>query len=329
MKTNITALEFFDGSILPIEKGEEISVNTKYYTIWKDKYITIPESITNFMILDFISHKVKCSEKFFNYVENDKLMFLKDINVIYDDKLNLFDSNFRRPAYWMRGKPVTSEQALEIISKTDTFFYNNPNHCSISFFASWWFDSCHYPYMYGWCRPDGRIGLDSITQKWSTAQEFIVDAIQLLYNFPYLDMIFIIWSSEEEQIFNQLHTNSYKKEYEFSECFMDNINQFIQCGLYIHDNCVELLNPVNTWDIFCKYNRLYGDDPITYVSKYNMFTKTKWVNQKYLRKCLEINKIDKSLLEFREYKYPSFDVEKELKRIAQRYKILLHTNGRR
>ena len=320
MKT--TALEFFGGSMLPINKGEEISVNTRYYTIWEDKYIIIPEKEKNYIIYDFIDFKDECTERYFNYIENDKLIFLKDINVIYDDKLNLFDSCRPRPAYWMRGKPVSPNQALEIISKTDNFFDDNPNRCPINFFDSWWFDSHHYPYMYGWCRPDGRIGLDSITQRWPNAQEFVVDSVNLLYNFPYLNMIFIIWNSEEESLFSETYLNLYREKYYFADCFIENISSFIECGLYIHDNCIELLNAENTWNIFYKYNKLYGDEPITYNSFYNMITKTKWIDEEYFLKCLEVNKLDKNLFKFEDFKCSCFDTKIELQNINKRYEIL-------
>lgn len=172
------------------------------------------------------------------------------------------------------------------------------------------------------CRPDGRIGLDSITQRWPNAQEFVVDSVNLLYNFPYLNMIFIIWNSEEESLFSETYLNLYREKYYFADCFIENISSFIEYGLYIHDNCIELLNAENTWNIFYEYNKLYGDEPITYNCFYNTITKTKWIDEEYFLKCLEVNKLNKNLFKFEDFKSSCFDTKIELENINKRYKIL-------
>ena len=50
-------------------------------------------------------------------------MNTEEVKVIVDKEVEGFDSDVRRPHYRMRGKPVTPEQAFEIICRTDSFFW--------------------------------------------------------------------------------------------------------------------------------------------------------------------------------------------------------------
>lgn len=195
------------------------------------------------------------------------------------------ETSFRRPAYWMRGKPVTPEQAFEIIRRTDNYFSWNKaggqmsgppkDFLSIYTIDSWWFDN-HYPSCYGWCRPDGRIGLDSITQRWPLQKEFIKDGLTLLAAFPFLDMILLLWDSEEEFGFEETPGQPFEMPP-------------IRYGVYFHRQTVRILPPHQAWRIFCYYQLLYGEDPVTYLSEYNDISGKDWVDKDYLKRCLRAN----------------------------------------
>jgi len=107
-----------------------------------------------------------------------------------------FNSSVRRPYYRMRGKPVTEEQAFEIIRKTDHYDYDTcrPIHDRIMkgrvencHFKNLWFDKHHYPLQYGWAHPDGTIGINSITDRFPTFLEFLRELLAYQKAFPFLD----------------------------------------------------------------------------------------------------------------------------------------------
>ena len=47
----------------------------------------------------------------------------QNIQVITDPEVAGIDFNVKRPYFRMRGRPVTEEQAFDIIRRTDTFFH--------------------------------------------------------------------------------------------------------------------------------------------------------------------------------------------------------------
>ena len=53
-----------------------------------------------------------------------------------------------------------------------------------------------------------------------------------------------------------------------------------------------------------------------------MITKTKWIDEEYFLKCLEVNKLDKNLFKFEDFKCSCFDTKIELQNINKRYEIL-------
>ena len=278
-----------------------------------DSYIFISENNSELIQIDTSTNKNEISltchclttnmAEFFNYTSKPvKLFFGKDqrkqykllpqqAQMVFKKELalpsNIPQTYRRRPAYWMRGKPVTEEQAFEIIRRTDNFFnfYAAQTNCIVPVytFDSWWFDN-HFPEYYGWCRPDGRIGLDSITQRWPTQKSFILDGATLLKEFPFLDMIFLLWDSEEEMAFSP------------SELENEGMPP-LHYDVYIHNQTVEILPPHQAWQVFCQYQLLYGDDLITYTSEYNQATGQKWVDTEYLKKCLLADGIEEECIE--------------------------------
>lgn len=206
-----------------------------------------------------------------HYVPLEALRPLMDFKVRAQADMASYSSENRRPAYWMRGKPVTPEQAQEIIRRTDRFF-SGRDHVFVENFDSWWFHPNHFPAMYGWCRPDGRIGLDSITQPYPDAWTLARDAYRLLSAFPFLDFILLIWNTEEELGF---------RPYELETQGMPQP----ECGVHIHDNCVEFLCPKTAWERFCLYHRKYGESPVTYLSEYNQEQGENRVSREYLERC--------------------------------------------
>lgn len=96
-----------------------------------------------------------------------------------DEALFEYDTDTRRPYYRLRGKPVTEEQAMDIIRRTDRFLGDmneievHPDYAGGGHFDTWMFDHHHYPMLYSWCHVDGTIGLNGITYKYPDALELI------------------------------------------------------------------------------------------------------------------------------------------------------------
>lgn len=91
-----------------------------------------------------------------------------------------WDSCARRPYYRMRGKPVTKEQAAEIKRQSD---FRSEESNLMNFFD--------------WCREDGFIGGDGMTQKWPTSFEFLWDMFIIASEFDYLDLFIAITDMNE------------------------------------------------------------------------------------------------------------------------------------
>lgn len=207
---------------------------------------------------------------------------LRSVTVRYEDDLCHWESTTKKPAFWMRGKPVTPQQALAMIRRTDSVFgalpvwgmwrrtpLQVPDYLSLYSLKSSWFDEFHF----GWCRPDGRIGMDSVMEGTPDARELILDGIRLLQTFPFLNLILLIWDAHGEWEFQprQLATEGMPA---------------IACGMHLHDGTVELLGGASAWAVFCQYQRDYGEEPVRYWDGYNAKTGTRVVDRAYLDACL-------------------------------------------
>lgn len=212
---------------------------------------------------------------------------LRDITVCWEGDLHQWESPFSHPAYWMRGKPVTPQQAFQIIRRTDSIFgdlplWGAPLHSPVQTrdflplhcLESLWFSECHF----GWCRPDGRIGADSVLSGYPDAKKLVMDGIRLLHAFPFLDLILLIWNSNETWEFQPI---------QLKDAGMPSIG----CGVHLHNGTVELLTAKSAWDRFCAYQRKYGEDPLHYWSGYNLRNGSRFVDRGYLDRCLEAGDI--------------------------------------
>lgn len=259
--------------------------NASAYTKYKDKYIILPKNLENQIIIDDKNavNKYILSKSFsacgtYPYIKSDYLPYLKEIKITFDAGFTAFDSSCRRAEFWLRGKPVTPEQACDIISKIDSAFSNSSDSIGTYFLDTKWFSKN----IYGWCRPDGRIGINGITHKYPNVMEYIEEFVKLICNFPYLDMIFIMWNGDEGGYFRE----------NLGYVMNGNPSRNIDCGIYIHDKQIEFLNPDNAWVIFNKYNNLYGGETLKYLHDYHSATNQTVCDTEFYNKCLEKNNID-------------------------------------
>lgn len=193
--------------------------------------------------------------------------------------------NVRRPYYRMRGVPVTREQAFDIIRRTDNFFREidsirkKDEFIGCINFDNWLIEKNHLPQGYGWIHGDGTVGTNSITQKYPTVDEFIVEWYQKLLAFPYLDLIIAVTAWNEGPDFDEVLS-----EEEF--------DREIQLGIYVHDRQLEILNRSETIAKYKEYDKRYGTPAEKFVPNYYERHKITQVDLPYLKKCIEAYGLD-------------------------------------
>lgn len=263
-------LEFLGAKVVRSATVENMPEQVEFYTVLR-------EDGTIVFIWDAPGEFAETLDEYYDgevpvYLDEEELLPWLEIKVAWDEGLDEYSSSVRRPGYQMRGKPVTPEQAFEMIRRTDNFFGwetgAGPDYLGTINFDSWWFQGNHFPRGYGWCRPDGRIGLDSITQKYPNAWEFGVEWGRLLMAFPFLELCILIWGSNEG---------------------VDPHNAGIECGLHIHSGRIELLNPKHAAEVFRCYEERWGESAETYSDEYYDRNRQIVCDQEYLKRCLATN----------------------------------------
>ena len=219
--------------------------------------------------------------------------------IIIPDDIN-YNEHIRKPYYRMRGKPVTREQAFDIIRRTDSFFYNIDGTDR----PKGYIDSCnfynslinrnHYPFGYGWIHVDGTVGVNSITGKYPNLQEYIGEWIIKLLAFPYLDLVIAVtdWNEVSEDVWKALLTDDYKsKNYKF-ETEDEKFCKAVVLGIYVHDKTLEILSPVNAVKKYKEYASLYGMNKDIFIPEYYQDNNITQVDLPYLKKCIEAYGLD-------------------------------------
>lgn len=215
--------------------------------------------------------------------------------IIASDDID-YDSNVRRPYYRMRGKPVTKEQALDIIRKTDMFFGGITEiHSHKDYVGNGHFGGClicknHFPTGYSWVHVDGTIGTNSITDKYPELGELVGECFYKLRCFPYLDLVIAITNWDEippeawEDPESEFHD---KRIYEY-EPYDEKFYESVVAGIYIHDKTIEVLKPADAVEKYKEYTSLYEKKREIYVPEYYEENGIAQVDLPYLKKCIEM-----------------------------------------
>ena len=243
----------------------------------------------------------------------------EEVKVIVDKEVEGFDSDVRRPYYRMRGKPVTSEQAFEIICRTDSFFWEvrrkncrSQRYIGSHNFNNWLIECNHYPFGYGWIHTDGTVGGNAITQKYPTAEEFIDEWSENLKAFPYLDLVIAVteWNEIPDDVWDA--DDDQRRDFEAAE-YDEEFLDAIMVGIYVHNNTVEIMSPERTREKYKEYAALYEDpNRDKYRSDYYDKHGIVQVDEAYLRRCLESYELDpdETLKEIPEYIWRGFKSER-------------------
>ena len=168
-----------------------------------------------------------------------------DIELLIDEAMDEYDSVARRPYYRLRGKPVSKEQAFEIIRRTDSIFQLeiqvpwNSGYVETWHINNWWFSRNHYP----------------------------TDMVELIQAFPYLDFVLAIttWDELPEEMFFcnredwEGDDQSYE-EFEEKRKFerYDGFYDAVDIGFWVHDNTIEILNHKNAVKKYKEYEEKYS-----------------------------------------------------------------------
>lgn len=198
----------------------------------------------------------------------------------------------RRPYFRMRGKPITKEQAFDIIRRTDNLFdlemksiRSHEDFISSINFNNFLFMKNHYPDGFGWIHADGTVGINGITSKYPEVEEFIYELFIYLREFPYLDL-FIAFTKWDEVPPDAYDDNFDIKPFELEE-FDDDFYDAIMFGIHVHDKSIKVINKRDARLKYKEYDRLYGSEREKFCARYYMDNKINQVDKEYLKRCIE------------------------------------------
>ncbi len=222
----------------------------------------------------------------------DQYQKLTAPEIIVDEEVREFKSFTRRPYYRMRGKKVTRDQASDIIRRVDNVFRSgtgavqeHADYIGSMNFDSWIFDRHHYPRHYGWIHADGTVGCDAITQKYPDVDEFIAEWFIKMMAFPYLDLVIAITDWDESPP-SAASGFTYKcNHYDWT---IPTFEESIVCGIWIHDQVLEIMSPKRTVKKYAEYVKLYeGKNRDKYLPEYYQDNGIVQADENYLKRCIE------------------------------------------
>lgn len=198
----------------------------------------------------------------------------------------------RKPYYQLRGKPVTEEQAFEIIRRTDMVFNmyeidNYPDSFKEEYIGSFHCSNSWFGGKSGWVHPNGIIGINTHTGiKWPETSEFISEWDKYLNAFPFLNLIMAItwWDEYPPEYLELIMSHQYEKN-KYKPC--DNFLENIESGIWIHDNTLEFLGEQETIEVYKEYDTKYGEkDSRVYFEDYYRDFHPDITDMNYLRRCV-------------------------------------------
>lgn len=250
---------------------------------------------------------------FNNWVMTEEYRGLSQYEVNIDEDMDEYDSCVRRPYYRLRGKPVTEEQAFDIIRRTDDIFdfdievpYESDRLRTVYHIRNIWFNRNHFPSDMGWIHRDGTVGGNGITGKYPEFEELFEEMLGLLLAFPYLDFVLAItdWEEMPYEMWEHLGDDDkvWKRKRSIED--YDGFYEAIEIGFWVHDNRIEVLNPKNAAKKFKEYEQKYEvKTPGYYAAYYNMDNKIIPCDVDYLKRCIAAYGMDpeETLSKVREY----------------------------
>ena len=222
----------------------------------------------------------------------------QDIQVIIDPEVAGMDFDARYPYFRMRGKPVTEEQAFDIIRRTDNFFcvymdrkYRPEGLISGIMLGNAWFGT-NGGDTYGWVRPDGIVGLNRNTWKYPTEEGVLYEVLPLKETFPYLDFMIAVTDWDECPDYVRALRRCDFDDALSREDYPD-FPEHIVYGIWVHDDKVELMAPERAREKYLEYNRLYGGaDEAIFTWSYYEDRSIHPADFEYLCRCIRSHGLD-------------------------------------
>lgn len=227
---------------------------------------------------------------------------LQEIQVIIDPEVAGIDFDVRRPYFRVRGRPVTEEQAFDIIRRTDNFFRNDMDDYCLEdlvgdrfLLDNVWYSPNFFPHPRGWVRPDGFIGQNDITGKYPCEEDFLDSVLPLKRAFPYLDLMIAItdWNEIPDYAWDKLDEEGDSFETACSREDYPDFPEHIVYGIWLHDDKIELMAPARAREKYLEYNRLYGGaDEAVFAMDYYEEHNIHPADFDYLRRCIRSHGLD-------------------------------------
>lgn len=237
-----------------------------------------------------------------------------------DDEVKEWVSGVRRPYYRLIGKPVTEEQALEIIARTDRFwsccaddklFAKIRNHFIYTYtpMNAYWFYNL-FPTQNGFVKPNGNIYSDGITDKYPTVEELLEDFVNLAGAFPYLDFVMAVtlWEEVPDKAWERISASERVpyRPWEVPE-FWENFDNVIDIVFKVCNGRVSVLSEKTGREIYKEYEEKYLDkNDMTFYDGYADEHQMLVCDEEYMRKMfayynLEGEEIEKYLRRTKEF----------------------------
>lgn len=206
----------------------------------------------------------------YEYMYNDD-----PVKMLVDDKFDdYWCGTARRPYFQLRGKPVTPEQAMEILIRTESLWsweYHNTDVLPCYVGSDLCRNSCYNIPLHWrtcWVHPDGTIGQNNMFGfKYAEVHEIMEDFVPIVTAFPYLDLF--IGVSYWDEIIPEKE-DWYLSEWEAYQ--KKGFSTVIEYGIWVHDNTIEIVDKDRAKELYKEYERLY-EVPNKAVYERNYYTK--------------------------------------------------------
>lgn len=201
----------------------------------------------------------------------------------------------RRPAYILRGKKVTPEQAFDIIATESVpvdFFDNMYQDTEVSKREP--ISSNHNVRLYheqgrdwisSWIDPEGNVGESHWTYKYPFPYEFLGDNIEYAARYPYLEYVIIY--SELNEVDWDVWKHHGRCIAPFCETTIEQIMENFSYAVWVHDGGAEVVREKKARELYDVYNACYEDEKI--------FSRDDWdnyvhhfIDEEYLKRLNQV-----------------------------------------
>ncbi|MDE6588817.1 MAG: hypothetical protein K2K53_00430 [Oscillospiraceae bacterium] len=257
-------------------------------------------------------------------LSKESVRIMKRFRLVIDPEVSGIDFDTRRPYFRVRGRPVTEEQAFEIIRRTDrswkpwglTYKKLKDEVWCNDILNNHWLRNIPSPQ--GWVRPSGQIGVNDCSgEKYPSERTFVWSILPLMIAFPYLDLMIGVtdWDEVPDYVWDAMGDENQDDESLIRQENYPDFEEHIIYGVWLHDGTMELMSPARAREKYAQYNTLYAgpDEEI-----YNVFYYG-WENDRqipvdlaYLKRCIRSHGLDpEEVLAGRKWGPKGFDLVME------------------